>query len=230
MTARLLGFEGPSPSSIDAVSDRDSAWESLFALAMVHLHASQLAEELVIGAMPESGRVRLSEAFVTTSSLMPHKRNPDLAELVRAESAGAIGRLTQGLALVRSLPIGYQRDLQAGKPPLFEGFVRLGRTLSALAPMVAEAEYLSPPTAASRPLPSSSRTSWSGPACPSGRRTAAWADFSPSSSAAADRSSGSAKPSSASRSLSSRAGSSGSRAPKRKRTAVRRSGEARPGR
>ena len=145
MTARPLGFDGPTPSALDAVSDRDATWESLFAIAMVHLHASQLGEELVIGAMPESGRLRLSDGFVTTSSLMPHKRNPDLAELVRAESAGAIGRLTAGLALVRSLPIGYQRDLQAGKPILFEGFARLDRTLAALAPMVAEAEYLSPP-------------------------------------------------------------------------------------
>ncbi|HEV2519652.1 MAG TPA: argininosuccinate lyase [Thermoplasmata archaeon] len=144
LTARLLGFDGPSPSSLDSVSDRDASWESLFAIAMVHLHASQLAEELVIGAMPESGRVRLSEGFVTTSSLMPHKRNPDLAELVRAESAGAIGRLTAGLALVRSLPIGYQRDLQAGKPILFEGFDRLARTLAVLAPMIRHAEYLSP--------------------------------------------------------------------------------------
>ncbi|MCI4357938.1 MAG: argininosuccinate lyase [Thermoplasmata archaeon] len=144
-TAQLLGFEGPTPSSLDAVSDRDASWESLFAIAMVQLHASQLAEELVIGAMPRSGRVRLSDGFVTTSSLMPHKRNPDIAELVRAESAGAIGRLTAGLSLIRSLPIGYQRDLQAGKPVLFEGFERLGLTLRALIPMIAQAQYLSRP-------------------------------------------------------------------------------------
>jgi argininosuccinate lyase len=144
-TARWLGFEGPSLSSIDGVSDRDASLEALFAIAQVHVHASQLGEEIVIGSMPEVARIRLSEGFVTTSSLMPHKRNPDLAELVRAESAGAIGRLTAALALVRSLPIGYQRDLQAGKPALVEAFARLDATLEVLAPMIAEAELLSPP-------------------------------------------------------------------------------------
>ncbi len=146
LTARLLAFDGPTPSSVDAVSDRDSTLEALFAISLAHVHASQLGEELVIGAMPEVGRVELSDAFVTTSSLMPHKRNPDLAELVRAESAGAIGRLTAALALLRSLPMGYQRDLQAAKPILFEGFEHLGATLDVLTPMVAGARYLARPT------------------------------------------------------------------------------------
>jgi len=144
LNARLLGFAAPHPSSVDAVSDRDSASDALYALALAHLHASRLAEELVIGSMPQVGRVRLADAFVTSSSLMPHKRNPDLAELVRAESAPAIGRLMSHLALLRSLPIGYQRDLQAGKPILVEAFGRFSLTFDVLAPMVRSARYLSP--------------------------------------------------------------------------------------
>jgi len=146
-TARLLGFDRPHPSSVAAVSDRDAAIETVFALALAQTHASQLAEELVIGSMAEVGRVRFSDPFVTTSSLMPHKRNPDLAELVRAESAAALGRLTAHLALVRSLPIGYQRDLQAGKPILIESVRRAMLTFEVLAPMVLGAEYLGPPPA-----------------------------------------------------------------------------------
>lgn len=144
-TARALGFAAPSLSSLDSVTDRDAALDTIYALTLTLLHASQLAEELVIGSMPSVGRVRLSDRFVTTSSLMPHKRNPDLAELVRAESAGALGRLTAHLALVRSLPIGYQRDLQAGKPVLIDSVTRALRTLEVLAPMISTASYRSPP-------------------------------------------------------------------------------------
>jgi argininosuccinate lyase len=144
LTARLLGFVAPHPSSIDAVSDRDGAVDCLYALALAQLHESRLAEELVIGSMPEVGRVRLADAFVTTSSLMPHKRNPDLAELLRAESAPAIGRLVSHLSLLRSLPVGYQRDLQAGKPILIEAFRRAALGLDVLAPMIRTASYLSP--------------------------------------------------------------------------------------
>jgi argininosuccinate lyase len=145
LTARLLGFRAPHPSSIDAVSDRDSAVDALYALTLAQVHASRLAEELVIGSMPEVGRVRLADEFVTSSSLMPHKRNPDLAELVRADSAPAIGRLAGHLALLRSLPVGYQRDLQAGKPIVLEAFRRAGAVFDVLAPMVRSASYLSPP-------------------------------------------------------------------------------------
>ncbi|MCI4331154.1 MAG: argininosuccinate lyase [Thermoplasmata archaeon] len=140
-----LGFEGPSPSSYDAVADRDAAVETLFDLSLLGVHASQLAEELVIGAMPEVGRVRLAEEFVTTSSLMPHKRNPDLAELVRAEAAPTLGRLVAHLALLKGLPLSYQRDLQAGKPLVVEGVPRGLAVLRVLAPMIRTAEFRSPP-------------------------------------------------------------------------------------
>lgn len=144
-TARGLGFVGPTPSSIDAVSDRDVSAELLFAVALLHVHLSQLAEELVLGAMPGIDRVRLSDAYVTTSSLMPHKRNPDLAELARAQAGPALGRLVALMGVLKGLPIGYQRDLQAGKPLVIEA-VRVARLhLEVVRGMVASAELRSPP-------------------------------------------------------------------------------------
>jgi len=144
-TARALGFRRPAISSIDAVSDRDAANDALYASAVALLHASGFAEELVLGSLPGVDRVRLADAFVTTSSLMPHKRNPDLAELVRAESAPAIGRLVAHLALVKGLPIGYQRDLQVGKPIVLEGLARARLALDVLASMAAGTTFLAPP-------------------------------------------------------------------------------------
>ncbi|HEV2448991.1 MAG TPA: argininosuccinate lyase [Thermoplasmata archaeon] len=143
-TAELLGFSRPSVSSLDAVSDRDPVLETLAALALLSVHVSSLAEELVLGSMPQVGRVRLADAFVTTSSLMPHKRNPDLAELLRAESGPALGRLVAHLTLLKGLPLAYNRDLQTGKPILFDGVERARRALEVLAPMLATAEFLTP--------------------------------------------------------------------------------------
>ncbi|MCI4336268.1 MAG: argininosuccinate lyase [Thermoplasmata archaeon] len=149
LTARLLGFERAGPSSLDGVTDRDAAVETLGALALFHVHSSALAEELVVAAMPELDRVRLDDAFVTTSSLMPHKRNPDLAELARASAAPAIGRLVAHLTLLKALPIGYQRDLQQGKPLLFDGVADAIGVMRVLAPMIATARYRSSPARAS---------------------------------------------------------------------------------
>lgn len=143
--ARSLGFEGPTRSSYDAVADRDPEIETVFDLALTAAHASQLAEELVLGAMPEVARVRLADPFVTTSSLMPHKRNPDLAELVRAEAAPAVGRLVAHLTLLKGLPLSYQRDLQVGKPIVFDAVARGRAVLDVLAPMIRTAEFLTPP-------------------------------------------------------------------------------------
>jgi argininosuccinate lyase len=143
-TARALGFRRPGLSSIDAVSDRDGANDALYASAVALLHASGFAEELVLGSLPGVDRVRLADPFVTTSSLMPHKRNPDLAELVRAESAPAIGRLVAHLALLKGLPIGYQRDLQVGKPLALEGLARARLALDVLAAMAAGTSFLAP--------------------------------------------------------------------------------------
>jgi argininosuccinate lyase len=140
-TATALGFVRPNPSSIDAVSDRDVVVGILADLALLSAHLSGLAEELVIGAMPEVGRITLSDEFVTTSSLMPHKRNPDLAELARAEAGPSIGRLVSALSVLKGLPIGYQRDLQRTKVELFEGVERALALLAVVAPMIRGARF-----------------------------------------------------------------------------------------
>ncbi|HEV2317660.1 MAG TPA: argininosuccinate lyase [Thermoplasmata archaeon] len=150
-TARLLGFARPSRSSLDAVSDRDAQAETLGALALFAAHASGLAEELVVGSIPELGRVRLDDAFVTTSSLMPHKRNPDLAELVRGETGPAVGRLAALLVVLKGLPLAYNRDLQVGKPIVIEGLARSRLLVRVLEGMIATAEW---PATRTAPEPS----------------------------------------------------------------------------
>lgn len=153
-TARWLGFDRPTPSSLDGVSDRDALAETIFLTALLAVHASSLADELVVGSMEGVARVRLDDRFVTTSSLMPHKRNPDLAELVRAEAGPATGRLMAVLGILKGLPMGYQRDLQATKPVLFEAVDRTRLALQVLAPMARGASYR-----AERPNPGRSTTS-----------------------------------------------------------------------
>ncbi|MDQ3937114.1 MAG: argininosuccinate lyase, partial [Chloroflexota bacterium] len=126
-TAVELGFDGVTRNSIDASGDRDFVVEALAAFALAMVHLSRLAEEMVWWSNPRFGFVRPSDAFSTGSSMMPNKRNPDPAELVRARAALVIGRVAGTLALLKGLPLGYQRDLQDVKPPLFEA----ARTLSA---------------------------------------------------------------------------------------------------
>ncbi len=145
-TARLLGFRAPHPNSVEATSDRDPGAEALFLLALLGAHASGLAEELVLGSTPQFARVELDDAFVTTSSLMPHKRNPDLAELVRAEAGPFLGLLVAYLTVLKGLPLAYNRDLQRVKPLLLEG-VRRGRaTCRVLAPMIQSARFVPGPS------------------------------------------------------------------------------------
>jgi argininosuccinate lyase len=119
-TARELGFDGVTANSIDAVSDRDFVAEFLAAAAIGMVHLSRLAEEITWWSNPRFGFVRVAEAFATGSSMMPNKRNPDPAELVRARAGRAIGALTGLLAMLKGLPLAYQRDLQEDKAPLFE--------------------------------------------------------------------------------------------------------------
>jgi argininosuccinate lyase len=119
-TARELGFDGVTANSIDAVSDRDFVAEFLAAAAIGMVHLSRLAEEITWWSNPGFGFVRVADAFATGSSMMPNKKNPDPAELVRARAARVIGALAGLLALLKGLPLAYQRDLQEDKPPLFE--------------------------------------------------------------------------------------------------------------
>ena len=131
-----LGFDGVTRNSVDASGDRDFVVELLAAVALAMVHLSRLAEELVWWSSPSFGFVRLSDAFVTGSSMLPNKRNPDPAELVRGRAARVIGNLTGMLALLKGLPLGYQRDLQEDKPPLFESVRILRESLEVLTGVV----------------------------------------------------------------------------------------------
>jgi len=138
--ARELGFEGLCENSLDAVSDRDFAVEfcAVAALAMVHL--SRLAEELVLWASPRFGFVRLPDRYCTGSSIMPQKKNPDVAELVRGKSARVIGSAVALLVLMKGQPLAYNRDNQEDKEPLFDAVDTLKDSLAVFAGMVAGLE------------------------------------------------------------------------------------------
>jgi argininosuccinate lyase len=138
MTARALGFDRPMRNSIDAVSDRDFVIETLAAAALTAVHLSRLAEELVIWSSREFGFVRLSDRFTTGSSIMPQKRNPDAAELVRAKSGRIIGDLTALIVVMKGLPLAYAKDMQEDKEPLFDAMDSLALSLAAMTGMIGD--------------------------------------------------------------------------------------------
>ncbi len=135
-TARELGFDGVTGNSLDAVSDRDFVVEFLAAAALAMVHLSRFAEELTWWSNPRFGFVRVADAFSTGSSMMPNKKNPDPAELVRGRSARVIGSLAGMLALLKGLPLAYQRDLQEDKAPLFEAAATLEASLGVMVGVV----------------------------------------------------------------------------------------------
>ena len=118
--AKLLGFESISENSIDAVSDRDFAVEFVAALSISSMHLSRLAEELVLWSSEEFGFIRISDEFTSGSSIMPQKRNPDCAEIVRGKTGRVYGNLLALLTIMKSLPLAYNRDMQEDKPPVFD--------------------------------------------------------------------------------------------------------------
>jgi argininosuccinate lyase len=118
--AEELGFEAPTRNSIDATGSRDFLMEAVSALAILGVHLSRIGEEIVLWSTTEFGFITLSDAFSTSSSMMPQKKNPDVAELVRGKAARLIGHLTALLVLEKSLPFGYGRDLQEDKEPIFQ--------------------------------------------------------------------------------------------------------------
>jgi argininosuccinate lyase len=136
LTARELGFDGVTANSLDSVSDRDFVAELLFAVALGMVHLSRLAEEITWWSNPRFGFVCAADAFTTGSSMMPNKKNPDPAELVRGRAARVVGSLAGFLALLKGLPLAYQRDLQEDKPPLFEACAAFGSSLGVMAGMV----------------------------------------------------------------------------------------------
>jgi argininosuccinate lyase len=131
-----LGFDGVTRNSIDAVGDRDFVVETLSAASLAMVHASRLSEELVWWSNPQFGFLRPSDAFSTGSSMMPNKRNPDPAELIRGRTARVIGQLTGALVLLKGLPASYQRDLQEDKPPLFDALATLEACVRVLTGMI----------------------------------------------------------------------------------------------
>ena len=140
MTAKALGFERPMANSLDAVSDRDFVMETLAAASIAAVHLSRLAEEIVIWTSPLVGLVRLSDKFTTGSSIMPQKRNPDAAELVRAKSGRVIGALSALLVVMKGLPLAYAKDMQEDKEGAMDALGAVSLSIAAMAGMVADLE------------------------------------------------------------------------------------------
>jgi argininosuccinate lyase len=140
MTAKALGFDRPTANSLDAVSDRDFVMETLAAAAIASVHLSRLAEEIVIWTSPLVGLVRLSDKFTTGSSIMPQKRNPDAAELVRAKTGRIVGALNGILIVMKGLPLAYAKDMQEDKEGAMDALSALSLSIAAIAGMVADLE------------------------------------------------------------------------------------------
>ena len=136
MTAKALGFDRPTANSLDSVSDRDFALEYLTAATQCSLHLSRLAEEIILWASQPFGFVSLSDAWSTGSSIMPQKRNPDAAELVRGHSGRIMGCMTSLMVTMKGLPLAYSKDMQDDKPPVFEAHDLLALSIAAMTGMI----------------------------------------------------------------------------------------------
>ncbi len=143
-TAKQLGFDRPMPSTLDAVSARDFANEFLFACAQCGLHLSRLAEEIIIWATPQFGYINLSDAWSTGSSIMPQKKNPDAAELVRGKTGRLNGNLVQMMTVMKGLPLAYNKDMQEDKESTFDSFDTLRLCLEAMNGMLDSAKFNAP--------------------------------------------------------------------------------------
>ena len=135
-TAKALGFDGPTANSLDSVSDRDFVLETLSAAAITATHLSRFAEEIVLWTTPQFGFIALSDKFTTGSSIMPQKRNPDAAELVRGKSGRIIGDLVGLLIVMKGLPLAYSKDMQEDKEGCFDSLQSLSLCIAAIAGMV----------------------------------------------------------------------------------------------
>ena len=177
-TASELGFDGVSANSLDAVSDRDFVVETIAAIALGMVHLSRLAEEVTWWSNPRFGFVRAADAFSTGSSMMPNKKNPDPAELVRGRAARVIGELTGVLATLKGLPLAYQRDLQESVAPLFDAVAVFETSLGVMAGSSRRWWSMRPgcarpPPRATRP-PRPSPTHWSAAVSRSVPPTTSW--------------------------------------------------------
>jgi argininosuccinate lyase len=150
-TATELGFKKSAGNSIDGVSDRDFVAEALFIISMVGVHLSRIGEEWCIWATTEFGWAKVSDSYSTGSSIMPQKKNPDMAELARGKAGRLVGNLTGVLTMLKGLPFAYNRDLQEDKEPLFDSFDTLSLVIPAVAGMIATTEFDRAKMAASAP-------------------------------------------------------------------------------
>ncbi|MEO5842339.1 MAG: argininosuccinate lyase, partial [Acidimicrobiales bacterium] len=135
------GFAATFDNSLDAVSDRDFVAEALFALTLLAVHLSRIGEEFVLWSSDEFGFVRLDDGYSTGSSMLPQKKNPDIAELARGKAGRLIGNLTGLLATLKGLPLAYNRDLQEDKEPFFDALDQITLGLSAITGMLASSTY-----------------------------------------------------------------------------------------
>jgi argininosuccinate lyase len=140
MTAKALGFDRPTANSLDSVSDRDFVLEILATASICAVHLSRLAEEIVLWVTPQFGFVHLSDKFTTGSSIMPQKRNPDAAELVRGKAGRVIGALNGLLIVMKGLPLTYSKDMQEDKEGTFDALQSLSLCLAAMTGMVRDLE------------------------------------------------------------------------------------------
>ncbi len=141
MTAKALGFDAPMANSLDAVSDRDFALEFLSAGSVLAVHLSRMAGEIVLWCTDQFAFLRLSDSFSTGSSIMPQKRNPDAAELVRAKAGRVLGSLNTLMVVMKGLPLAYGKDMQEDKEPVFDAADSLELCIAAMTGMLAEAEF-----------------------------------------------------------------------------------------
>ncbi|MEM4264520.1 MAG: argininosuccinate lyase [Thermoplasmata archaeon] len=139
--AKALGFTAPTENSMDTVSDRDFVAETMFCLSMVQLHISSIAEEIILWNTPQFGYVSLSPRLTTASSMMPQKRNPDIAELARAKTGRVSGDLISILTTLKGLPMAYNRDLQEDKEPLFDAFDSVVDSIWAIRSLLSTAKF-----------------------------------------------------------------------------------------
>lgn len=157
-TAADLGFARVFENSLDAVSDRDFVAESLFDLALIGVHLSRLAEEIILWSTDEFGFLRLDDAYSTGSSMLPQKKNPDIAELTRGKTGRLIGNLTGLLVMLKGLPLAYNRDLQEDKEPLFDSLDTIALALAAMTGLLASSTFNLDAMAAAADAPTSAAT------------------------------------------------------------------------
>jgi len=141
-TAKLLDFENVSENSLDAVSDRDFAVEFVFCMSLTVLHLTRFCEEIILWMNPEFGYIKIDDKFTSGSSIMPQKRNPDSAEVIRGKSGRIVGDLVALLTIIKSLPLTYNRDLQEDKPPVFDSLDNLKLCLEVVSEMASSLKFV----------------------------------------------------------------------------------------